>query len=80
MFKWKYCLNKLVEELFVKTFIEKRMQDRIVFELHSAKNREKQSHVLRPVRRNLSGDLLFVLWYHLCSSSILAERMEKLQI
>ena len=34
-------MNASVEEMFVKAFIEKRIQDRIIFELSSSKNRSK---------------------------------------
>jgi len=73
-------MNKEIEENFVKTFVEKRMQERIIFELLSDK-KNKKNYTLRDYAimrlaycdaRNLKKKLI-----HLQCDSINVDEVEK---
>jgi len=40
-------MDKIIEEKFVKTFIDKRMQDRLLFELHSDNVQKRHNAISR---------------------------------
>ena len=71
-------MNKGIEEIVVKTFFEKRIQERVMYELFSPKKRDKALHRLNhDYKRNLREQYLIEIPEPNSCSSELANLLQK---